>query len=86
MEEMDVSLLGALGQHVSEKFCIQTISKGLDEAYPFNDTYGLDIILQEAEKMLSPSSVPEDMKGKLRKLNRQEPPAEISKNGKKTRS
>ena len=36
------------------KNCIQNISKGLDEAHPFNDTSAVDIILQEAEKILSP--------------------------------
>jgi hypothetical protein len=32
---------------------IQKISKGLDHAHPFNETYGVDLILQEAEEMLS---------------------------------
>jgi hypothetical protein len=32
----------------------QKISEGLDEAHPFNETYGVDLILQEADDMLSP--------------------------------
>ena len=32
------------------KNSLQKISKGLNEANPFNDTHGVDIILKEAEK------------------------------------
>jgi hypothetical protein len=33
---------------------LQRISKGLDDSHPFDDTPGVDVLLQEAERMLSP--------------------------------
>jgi hypothetical protein len=35
------------------QICFQKISEGLDQAHPFSDSYGVDIILREADDILS---------------------------------